>query len=62
MGVDPTGKDSVQLIQALCEEIGLELTKGQGLLPSSIKNGGFPLANMSTREAIEWLANRTWWS
>ena len=59
MSVNPYGKDSVQLIEALLKEIGIALRKGKGLLASKINNGGFPLSNMSTKQAIEWLATRT---
>jgi hypothetical protein len=59
LSVDPYGKDSVQLIEELLKEYGIELKKGKGLVPSKVNNGGFPLANMSTRQAIEWLATRT---
>ena len=60
--INPYGLDSVKLIQQICEYIGIQVKVAEGLLPSSINNGGFPLANMSAREAIEWLTNRTWWA
>ena len=59
MSVDTYGKDSVQLIEELLKEYDIELKKGKGLKPSKVNNGGFPLANMSTKQACEWLANRT---
>ena len=66
MAVDPSGKDSVQLIEALLQEFGISLEKGKGLQPFKVegKGGdgkplGIPLANMSTKQACEWLATRT---
>lgn len=59
MAVNPYGKDSVQLIKELLQEYGLEVEVGKNVKGSKVQNGGFPLSNMSTKQACEWLTNRT---
>jgi hypothetical protein len=59
MAVNPYGKDTIQLIEEILKEQGIQLEKGKGMKGAKINNGGFPLSNMSPKQAIEWLATRT---
>jgi hypothetical protein len=56
---NPKGKDTVQLIEEILKKKGLTLEKGKGLKPTKMKTGGFTAANYSSRQWIEYLANRT---
>lgn len=42
MAVDPYEKDTVQLMEEILKEYGLEIVKGKNLKPAKINNGGFP--------------------
>jgi len=58
-GIDPYGLNSIQLIQKICDAWGIKLTLGKNMVASYLNNAGFPLWNMNSKQACEWLANMT---
>ena len=59
MAVNLYNRRSDEVIEDLLKEKGIELRKGKNVKGAKYNNGGIPLSNMTTKQAIEWLTTRT---
>lgn len=58
MALNPYGLNSVELIRKALKEFNITLEE-ENVEGTEIKNGGFPLSNMTTKQLCEFFATRT---